>query len=103
MVKAERVQNRRMQVMNRVGLFHSLVAEFVGRATALSALYAAPAEPHRKALWVMVAADCRLRNRHAPELAAPDHERRVEQAARLQILQQTGDRFIGFGAMQAVV
>ena len=34
----------------------------------------------------------------AAELAAPDHQRVVEQAARLQVLEQPGDRLVDAGA-----
>src|SRR5215212_7161976 len=43
---------------------------------------------------MVIAAVLSLRNRRAPELAAPNDEGGIEQPARFQILQQSGDRFI---------
>ena len=38
----------------------------------------------------------RLRNRQPAELAGTDHQRRIQQAALLQVGQQGGDRLVGF-------
>jgi hypothetical protein len=43
-------------------------------------------------------AAARLVLRRAPELAAPDDERRVQQPALLQIADESGSRSIGFEA-----
>ena len=52
---------------------------------------------------VVVAADAALRDRHAAELGVPDDQRGVEQAARLQVGQQAGDRQVGFRGVLRVV
>ena len=41
--------------------------------------------------------------RRAAELAAPEHERGVEQAAALQVLEQAGDGLVGLGGHAQVV
>ena len=51
----------------------------------------------------MVAANAALRNRHAAELAVPHHQRRIEQAACLEVRDESGDRTIRFGSMLAMV
>ena len=45
------------------------------------------------------AADAALRDRHPAELAVPDDQRRIEQPARFQIGEQSGDRKIGLGGV----
>ena len=56
-----------------------------------------PASHIVKPLRVVVAAvvAAALDHRRAAELAAPDDQRVVEQAARLQVVEQGGDRLVG--------
>ena len=51
----------------------------------------------------MVAALAALRFGRAAELAAPEDQRRIEQAAPLQILEQRGDRLVGLRGHAEVV
>src|SRR6185503_9997823 len=65
---------------------------------------AAAGHPDREAAAVMVPAEARLRevalHEHRPaELAAPDDQRVVEQAALLQVLDEGGRRLIGVTAL----
>ena len=74
-----------------------LVADLVGRAVADAALDAAAGHPDGEAVRIVVAAGllaC-LRDRQPAELAAPDHQRLVEQAALVEVRQQAGDRLVG--------
>ena len=66
-------------------------------ADADAALDAAAGQPHREAVGVVVAARALgvLGGRLAAELAAPDDQRLVQQAAALQVLEQAGDRLVG--------
>ena len=62
-------------------------------------LDAAAGHPEGEAVGVVVAAEerraaARLVHRGAAELAAPDHERLVEQPAPLQVLEQGRDRLV---------
>ena len=57
-------------------------------------LHAAAGHPHGEAVGVVVAAVALLAHRRAAELAAPDDQRLVEQAAALQVVQQAGDRLV---------
>ena len=59
------------------------------------ALEPAARHPHREACIVMVAPSALLRFRRPPELAAPQHDRRIEHPAPLQILYESGDRLVG--------
>ena len=52
---------------------------------------------------IVIAAVAALRHRQPAELRAPDHQRGIEQAALLQVLQQPGDRLIGHAAHLLVV
>ena len=64
-------------------------AEIVGVAERDARLDAAAGQPHGEGVGMMVAAVVApLHHRRAAELAAPDHERVVEQAALLQVLDQ---------------
>ena len=81
-----------------------VVAEVVGRAVDQTRLDAAAGHPHREAARMVIAAvvgrgQLALRIAGAAELAAPDHQRVVEQAALLQIGDQRGARLIGLAAL----
>ena len=56
-----------------------------------------------KALRIVVAAVLALRHRHPAEFAAPDHQRRLQQAALFQIGEQAVDRHVGRQAMAGVI
>ena len=53
-----------------------------------------PASQMREAERVVVAAIAALRERRAAKLAGPDDQRRIEQAAGLEVREQAGDRLI---------
>ena len=77
------------------GSFTDVVAVIVGLAVGHAGLDAAAGHPHGEAARVMVAAivlagELPLAIDGAAELAAPDHQRVVEQAALLEILDQCG-------------
>src|SRR5438874_4987764 len=84
-VQAETVQDGRVNVVNVGLLLDGLEAEIVGRAVTHAALDAASGQPHRETIRIVVAARLALAfaEGHSPELAAPDDERAVEQAAPL--------------------
>ena len=85
-----------------------LEADLVGLAVMDAALDAAAGEPGGEGVRVVVAAHLLrvlrpLRHRQPAELAAPDDQRRVEQAALLQVGQQGGDGLIGLAGELAMV
>ena len=111
-VEAEQVQDRGVQVVDVDRVLDGLEAELVGRAVDVAALDAAAGQPHREAVVVVVAAvdlagvGARVRQldrRRAAELAAPDHQRVVEQAALLQVGEQRGDGLVALAGQLAVV
>ena len=91
-VEAEQVEDRGVEVGDVAAVGDGVVAEVVGRAVGLAALDSAAGEPDGEAVGVVVAAVLALGAGGPAELAAPDDQRLVEQAALLQVGQQTGDR-----------
>src|SRR5262245_7037477 len=79
-VEAHEVQDGGVQIVDVRSVFDGRVAEFIGGAVDVAALHPAAGQPHREAEMMMVAASA-LRRRRAAELAAPEDERVVEQAA----------------------
>ena len=72
-----------MQIVDVRFVLRGAQADGVGGANDLSAFDAAAGQPHAKAVRVVVAAVAAFAHRHAAELAAPHHERAIEQAAGL--------------------
>src|SRR5437868_2876226 len=68
-----------------------------------AALDAAAGQPDGEAVVVVVSAVAALAARRPAELGRPDHDRLVEQAALLEVLQQPGERPIDLGAQGGVV
>ena len=104
-VEAELVQDRSMEVLDVEAVLDGGAAELVGPADARASLDAAAGHPHGEAERVVVAAGSLLEfgGRLAAELAAPDDQRLVEQAAALQVLDQAGDRLVGVAGVLGVV
>ena len=100
MVEAEQVQDRRVQVVDVDLILRDVEAELVGLADSDAGLHAAAGHPHGEGVRMMVAAvGAALHHRRAAKLAAPDHQRVVEQAALLQILDQRGAGLVGVVAV----
>src|SRR5262249_42277006 len=85
------------------GLLFGLVADFIGGADALAALDSRAGHEDGHRAWVVIAADAALRDRHAAEFAVPHDRRLIEQAAAVQIRDQTGNRLVEFVSVQRVV
>ena len=105
-VEAHLLQHGGVQVLDVEAVVDGgRAAEFVGLADADAPLDAAAGHPHGEAVGVVVAARALgvFGGRLAAELAAPDHQRLVEQAAALQILEQAGDRLVGAAGVVGVV
>src|SRR5262249_49071268 len=94
-IEAELMQDGRVQVLDVEALRPRRAAHLVRRADADPPLDPASCQPHREAVGVVVAAgpDRVLGGRLPAELTAPDDQRRAEQPAPLQVLQEAGDRF----------
>ena len=104
-VDAELVEHGGVQVLDVQPLGDGGCAELVGLAKAGAPLDPAAGHPHREAVSVVVAAGPLgvLGGGLAAELAAPDHQGLVEQAAPLQVLEQPGDRLVGTAGVVVVV
>ncbi len=99
------MQDGRMQVLDVERLLDGGAAELVGFAHGDAALDAAAGEPHGEAVCIVVAAGALgvLGGRLPAELAAPDNQRRVQQATLFQVFEQAGDRFVGLAGVQVMV
>src|SRR5262245_60472029 len=102
-VDPEQVQDCRVNIVNVRPVLLGAQANGVGGADHLPALDAATGQPHREAMWVVVAPGRPLTHRRASELAAPDNERFVQQPARLEVLQQARDWPVALTTEPAVI
>src|SRR6266487_2082958 len=104
-VEAQKVQNRRVQVVDVHRILRGPEAKFVGRAIHRAALHAATSEPHAEAVVIVVAAAQRrqLGDGRAAELAAPEHERLVEKTALFQVREKGGDGLVPPGGQTAMI
>ena len=98
-IEAEEVQDRRLEVVGGDDVFDRAVADLVGGAVGHAPLDPAAGQPDREALAVVVAAGGRIGisfgDRQPADLAAPVDERRVEQPALLEVLDQGRGRLVG--------
>src|SRR5258706_6202173 len=107
-IEAQAIEQRRVEVVDVDRVASDVEAVIVGLAEVLSAANAAAGQPHREAAAVMVAAvvlwrELALAIHRAAELAAPDDQRLVEQAALLEVSDQRGTRLIDVAALQTQV
>ena len=100
-IEAEQMQKGRVKVMDVNAPIDGLETEVVGGTVDLPTLDAATREPHRKAPVIMVAAvdpagirtwRRQFHGRRAPEFPAPNHQRAVQHAALLEVLEQGANR-----------
>src|SRR5258708_6239694 len=93
-VEAQEAEQGGVEIVDVDGVFNRLEPEFVGSAVDVAALYAAPSQPHREAVMIMVPAvdfagvssgRGQLDGRSAAEFPAPNDQRFIEHAALLQI------------------
>src|SRR5579864_6812161 len=102
-IEAQTVEQGGVEIVNRNGVFHDVVADVICASHGYAWFNAAARGPHRKGAWMMVASQkfrsaARFVHRSAPELAAPNYQGRVEQSALLQVFHQSGSRLIGGAA-----
>ena len=103
-VDAQAVQDRGVQVVHVDRILRDVVAVVVGLAVGDAGLHAAAGQPDGEAARMMVAAvvvgrELALAVDRAAELAAPDDQRVVEQAALLQVLTSAARRLVGVAAL----
>ena len=100
------MEDRGLDVVDVYGVVDDVEAQLVGRAQGEAGLDAAAGEPHGEGLRVVVAAELaaergvRLDHRRPAELAAPDHQRVVEQPALLEVAHQGGTGAVGLAALR---
>ena len=99
MVEAQQVQDGGVQVVDVDLVLDGVPAEVVGGSESHAALDAAAGQPHRKPERVMFPAVVALARRRPAEFAAPQDQRVIQQAARLEVGEQGGDRLIDGGAV----
>ena len=103
MVKAEQMQDRRVQVMHMDRVLNGSQTDGIGRSVSQAAAHARSRQPDGIAPGIVIASLTLFAHRHPSELATPDHQRVVEQPALPQIAQQTGDRLIGLATHRRVI
>src|SRR3954470_14298989 len=86
----QQVQDRRVQVVDVNLVGGGVPAVVVGGAVPVARLDAAAGEPHGETVRVVVAAVVVLGGRGSAEFAAPPHQRVVEQAPGLEVVEQAG-------------
>src|SRR5581483_2003587 len=83
-------------------ILYGLEPDLIGGPNHLAAFDTTAGHPHRKTVGVMVPTaaitaavpQLAIRDRRPAEVASPDHERAFEQAAGLQVGQQSGDGLV---------
>src|SRR5262245_59269911 len=93
-IQAHQPKDCGMDVVNVETIFHRVQTELIGFANDLAALNSATGHPHGKTGWVVIAAITFFTHRRAAKFAAPYDERGLEQTARFEVSEQTGDRLI---------
>src|SRR3954452_16990024 len=108
-VETQQVQEGGVQVVDVDGILHGTEAELVGGAVDLSALDAAAGHPDREAVRVVIASvdlpalRIQLDRGRAPELATPENQRLVEEAALRQILEERADGPVALASEPAML
>src|SRR5690606_27751090 len=104
-VQAQQLQHGGVQVVGVHGLVlvGGLQADLVGGAIGVARLQAATGQPLGVAPGVVVAAGAAFAPRGAAELGGPDHQCAFQQAARLQVGQQAGNRLVHHAGHRGVV
>src|SRR5262249_34179637 len=98
MIESQRVEQRGLQIVNAHHVLDGLVAEFVRCSVNVALPKATAGQPEREGAPVVVAAIRPLRGWRPAKLARPEHDRRVQQAAPLQVKYQGGRPLVGLRA-----
>ena len=110
-VKAQKGEHRRVQIVDMDPVLDSPVTEFVGRAVGHSAFDSPTGQPNAEAPMIVVASEqgiagaglAQLDGGRAAELAAAKHQGLVQQPSLLEIGEQGGDRLVTLPRQLAVV
>ena len=102
-VHPQQMKDRCVEIVDAGAVLLRRVTELIRRAVDRSAFRAAAGQPDAEAGRPMIAAGALgvhvlLGQRQAPEFAAPNHERGIQQIPLLQVGQQRRDRLVGLAA-----
>jgi len=104
MVKAEQVQDRRVEVVDRDNVVDGFVAEVIGRTEAEGSFDSGTRKPAGETFRIVIpSAGTFLEGRHAAEFGTPHDERVFQETALLQIGDQSGSRLIKNRTVEAVL
>src|SRR5207237_1328343 len=97
-VEAQEMEDGRLEIVNVDSVLSREESELVAGADGGAGLNAAAGEPHGVGVDVMVAADglADFTHRRAAELASPNDQCLVKQAALLEIANESGGGLVGF-------
>ena len=91
-IQPQQMQDRRMDVVNVIRLLDGAESDFVGRSDRLASLDARASHPDREAPGIVISPHRRavigrtiFVKRCSAEFSAPDDERFIEQAARIEV------------------
>ncbi len=101
-VKAKKVEDGGVEVVDVHFVHCGVITVVVGRPVGEAWFYASSGHPHGEAVGVVVASVVALGGRGAPEFAAPEDEGIFEEAAGLEVGEETGDGFVDFGCVLGV-
>src|SRR5262249_34340409 len=105
MIDTHETQDRSVKIVDADPIDDGFVAEVVGLAVESAPLDSAPSHPgcYRVGIMISAGSGALLRAGQAADLASPDHQRGVHQAARFQVGQQPGDRKVSLSGNPAMV
>ncbi len=106
MIDAKKMQDGGVQIVDMHAIHRDIEAKLVGLTKGDTGPDAAARHPHGEAAGVVIASmvgrvDITLADGRATELATPDDQRLIEQAAPLQIEHQGRGRLVGVLALDA--
>src|SRR4051812_16718512 len=85
MVQSQRMQERRMEIVNANRVLRRFPPEFICAAMDVSLLKPTACDPKRERLPIVIAPVFALGNGKPPKLAGPEHDSRIEQATLLEV------------------
>src|SRR6516164_9484904 len=102
-IEPEAMQDCCMDIMHVNAILDGVETNFVGCTVGDSAFDPAAGEPHREAVWIVVPAIAAFAHWRTAEFTAPNYKRAVQHSAPLEVLQESGDRFVALAAIAAVI
>src|SRR5262249_21275367 len=99
----EQMQQRRLKIVHMDGIAGRRPADLIGLTVDIAGSGSAAGHPHAEGERMMIATIFTLPQGRATELSPPNDERFIEQAAPLQVAQQSGDWLIDGAAVPSEV